>query len=135
MKLSRPSRFVAALIALFSVLFMQFAVAAYVCPDFPSGHTDEPVTMSVSSSLHDTSECKGMDVEQPNLCDVHDQLGSQSLDKPDLPQVQSFVAVGWILALPTIEAGYRAPAAQSSSFSLARTTAPPLAIRNCCFRI
>ncbi len=135
MRLTRPSRFVAALIALFSILFMQFAVASYVCPDYPPGQTEKSVAMSFSSSVHDTSECKGMDSEQPNLCDAHDQVGTQSLDKPELPQVQSFVAVGSVLVLPPIEATYRAPAAQSTSSSLTRTTAPPLAIRNCCFRI
>jgi hypothetical protein len=135
MKLSRPSRFVAALIALFSILFMQLAVAAYVCPDFPVGQTDKPVSISVSSLVHDTSDCQGMDIEQANLCDAHDQAGTQSLDKPGLPQVQSFVAIGTVIALPSIEATYRAPAAQSTPFSLTRTTAPPLAIRNCCFRI
>lgn len=76
-----------------------------------------------------------MDSEQPNLCDAHDQVGTQSLDKPQLPQVQSFVALGSVLALPPIDTTYRVPGAQSTSFLLTRTTAPPLAISNCCFRI
>jgi hypothetical protein len=135
MKLTRPSRFVAALIALFSILFMQFAVAAYACPDFPSGQTDNQVTMSFTASVHDTSECQGMDIEQPNLCGAHDQVGTQSLDKPQLPQVPSLVALGPVLALRSIEATYRAPDAQPPSFLLTRITAPPLAISNCCFRI
>jgi hypothetical protein len=142
MKFFRPYRFATALIALFGMLFMQLAVAAYVCPEYQmgqAGQADGPMTMSVVAIAQDMSGCKGMDSEQPGLCDAHDRSGAQSLDKPELPQVQSFPVVGKALAMRPVEAGYRAPAAPSQflllSLLLTRSTAPPLVVRNCCFRI
>jgi hypothetical protein len=135
MKLTGTSRLAAALIALFSVLFMQFAVAAYACPGYQIGQTDELVTMAASSLAYDASDCKGMDIEQPGLCDAHGQIGKQVFDKPELPQVQSFVAIRPVLALLRVDTAHQAPVAQSKSFLLTRATAPSLAIRNCCFRI
>jgi hypothetical protein len=135
MKLTRPSRVVAALIALFSVLFMQFAVAAYACPGHQAGEMNEPVAMSIDSDIQTMATCQGMDLEQPSLCHAHDQAGNQSLNKPELPQVQSFVAAGLALTLISIDVTYRPLAKQSEDLRLTRSTAPPLPIQNCCFRI
>jgi hypothetical protein len=129
MRASRQSRFVAALIVLFSMLFMQLAVASYACPNMRTGPAD------MASAAHAMPGCTGMDMEQPSLCHAQDQVGNQSLDKPNLPQVQPFVAVGLMQALVSIEAAYRPVPAQPRALVLARATAPPLAIRNCCFRI
>lgn len=76
-----------------------------------------------------------MDVEQPSLCHAHGQVGHQSLDKPDLPQVQPFVAVSLMQALTYFDTAYRPSLPQPRALVLTRTTAPPLSIRNCCFRI
>jgi hypothetical protein len=135
MRLTRLSRSVAALIALFSVLFMQLAVAGYVCPAHQTGQANESMTLSASASVQASSGCKGMDIDQPSLCHAHAQVGSQSLDKPELPQVQSFATIRGSLIERPADAGHRSPAAQSQFPLLTRATAPPLAIRNCCFRI
>ena len=126
---SRQFRFVAALIALFCMLFMQLAVASYACPNIGMGQDQGPAAMSPASG------CMGMDMEQPSLCHAHDQTGKQSLDKPDLPQVQPFIAVELMQALIFIDVAYRPLATQPLASLLMRATAPPLAIRNCCFRI
>lgn len=135
MKKSRPSRFVAALIALFSVLFMQFAVASYVCPTMNMGDTGS-ASMSMSSmSYQSMPECEGIDTNQPNLCHAHDHAGSQSLDKPELPKVQAFSPVALVAALESTDFVDHPVPIQSELFLITRTTAPPLSIRNCCFRI
>jgi hypothetical protein len=123
--LSRSSRFVSALIALFSILFMQFAVAAYACPTMTMQHGDDMAM----------SHCAGMDMEQPSLCHAHDQVGDQSLNTPELPQVQPFIATAFTLVFHDIKAIDNSIAAIPTSLLLTRTTAPPVAIRNCCFRI
>jgi hypothetical protein len=79
--------------------------------------------------------CKGMDKHQPALCHAHDQAGNQSLDKPELPQVQPFLLAGMQSAIVTKDVVQRPVAARPISLLLTRSTAPPLAIRNCCFRI
>jgi hypothetical protein len=135
MKLSRPSRFVAALVALFSVLFMQFAMASYVCPPDETGQMNESVAMPAGSGIHDMADCQGMDLEQPGVCHAHDQAGNQSLDKPELPQVRPFFAAGSASTLMPPDAAYRLLAGRLVEVQLARSTAPPLSIQNCCFRI
>ncbi len=134
-KISRPSRFVAALIALFSILFMQFAVAAYVCPGYQAGQMDASMTMSFDANIGNMDECQGMDVVQPSLCHAHDQAGNQSLDKPELPQVQPFVAAALASTLLPIDIAHPPLVNFVEDVQLARTTAPPRSIQHCCFRI
>lgn len=131
----RQSRFVAALIALFSMLFMQLAVASYACPGLKMGQDSKAVAMVADTANQNMSGCTGMDMEQPGLCHAHDHAGNQSLDKPELPQVQPFMAVGLTLTLIPIEIAYRPLVSHPEDLLLTRATAPPLSIRNCCFRI
>ncbi len=131
----RQSRFVTALIALFSMLFMQLAVASYACPGLKIGQDSKAVAMATDTANQNMSGCTGMDMEQPGLCHAYDHAGNQSLDKPELPQVQPFMAVGLTVTLIPIGVAYRPLATQPQDLLLTRTTAPPLSIRNCCFRI
>ena len=79
--------------------------------------------------------CDDMDPVQPSLCHAYGQSGDQSLDKPAVPPLQPFLAVGF--------GGLVTPPATAESVSfelpattfLAHATAPPVAIRNCCFRV
>ena len=135
MKLSRPSRFVAAFIALVSMLFMQFAVAGYLCPDFKIVDAGESMAMPADADMQGMPGCDGKDAAQPNLCHAHAQAGNQSLDKPQLPHVQPFTAAALTLIFRDIEVAYNPVAAPPDSLLLTRATAPPLSIRNCCFRI
>lgn len=135
MRSSRQFRFVAALIALLSMLFTQLAVASYVCPNKGGGQDQAVVTMTPVSAPSGMNGCAGLDVEQPSLCHAHGQVGNQSLDKPDLPQVQPFIAVGLMQALTYLDTAYRPSLPQPRALALTRATAPPLTIRNCCFRI
>jgi len=128
------SRFAAALLALVSMLFMQLALAGYVCPGTTSGQ--EIAASAKTTALADMPDCRGMDRDQPNLCQAYGQAGDQSLDKPNLPQVQPFIAAALTLVLVEIKLAADGPAtAPRDAFLLTRLTAPPLAIRHCCFRI
>ncbi|HWW07123.1 hypothetical protein [Collimonas sp.] len=134
MKLSRPSRLIAALIVLVSMLFMQLAVAGYACPGFNIGQLNEAASMAMDGDQA-MAGCAGTDKAQPSLCHANDQAGNQSLDKPSIPHVQPFMAATLTLVFRDIEIADNAVEAQPNSLLLTRSTAPPLAIRNCCFRI
>jgi hypothetical protein len=128
MKHSRPIRSIAAIIALFCMLFMQLAVASYVCPGM--GITGDNAQLSMPN-------CDGMDMNQPTLCHAHahDQSSKQSFDKPELPAVSPFLPTKLLFTLNAINlAAIALPELQVTPF-FNRATAPPIAIRNCCFRI
>lgn len=132
MKPSRTTRIVAVIFAVISLLFTQLALAAYRCPGAAI-----PEMAMASGNMQAMPGCDRMDMEQPTLCyaHAHDQLHHQSLDKPDLPQVSSFIAVAPVLFLVVLDAIEPAPATSTVMSFLTRTTAPPLTIQNCCFRI
>ena len=132
MKPSRTTRLVAALIAAISLLFTQLALASYVCPGMTM---PAAMTTAVEDDMQDMSGCTGMDMQQPALCHAHDHVGQQSLDKPDVPQVAPFAVAGLTLLVPPLDTVTPTTAPPSNATLLTRTTAPPLAIRHCCFRI
>ncbi|MES2535575.1 MAG: hypothetical protein V4632_06845 [Pseudomonadota bacterium] len=130
MKMIPRSRLIAALLALVSMLFMQLALAGYVCPGATTGPGVESAVMS------DMPDCQSMDMEQPSLCQAYGQAGNQSLDKPNLPQVQPFIPAALTLVLLAVKLTADISATvQPDAFLLTRATAPPLAIQHCCFRI
>ena len=133
MKPFRPSRVVAAFIALISMLFMQFAVASYACPGLELAK--ETVSVSTDMSDHELSTCHDMDMKQPSLCHAHSDAGKQSLGKPELPHVQPFIAIRLARLLGSIDNASFPTTAPATIAQLTRATAPPLAIRLCCFRI
>jgi hypothetical protein len=136
MKKSRPSRVVAALVALFSVLFMQFAVAAYACPTLQIGPAHGTMNMSADDTgMENMSGCAGVDVEKPNLCQADSHKGKLSLDKPELPNVPSFAPAQLLAIVVPVHLSIPSASSIAPAGILARTTAPPLSIRNCCFRI
>ena len=94
-------------------------------------------TLSGDHSSVIMADCAGMDKEQPALCHAHaeDSYAKQSLDKPQAPDVQPFVLAGLTLTLQLIDIAGLPQAHQPQLSYLARSSAPPIAIRNCCFRI
>jgi hypothetical protein len=136
MKLSRPSRLIAALIVLISMLFMQLAIAGYACPSFKVAPSGDSMSMSMDSSGDQAmSGCLGSDKLQPNLCHAQDQSSNQSLDKPATPHVSPFLPTSLTLIVLNIKPIDISTDQQPNTLLLARSTAPPLSIRNCCFRI
>jgi hypothetical protein len=132
MNLSRKHRIVTALIALFGMLFMQFAVAAYACPGLDS--VRQPVVED-AAAMQGMPGCDQIDPTTPALCHAHCVDGQSSLDKPQSP-VASPAAVIVAAILTPVEP--LMPAASPGALpdsSLRRITSPPIAIRHCCLRI
>ncbi|NKI70039.1 hypothetical protein GN109_11455 [Collimonas pratensis] len=134
MKFLRSSRLLTACIVLVSMLFMQLAVAGYACPSLNIAQASAAAAMTMGDDMA-MSGCAGADKAQPSLCHANDQAGNQSLDKPSTPHVQPFVAAALTLVFRPVELIGNAADAEPDSLLLARSTAPPLSIRNCCFRI
>lgn len=131
MKSIRSFRVVAACIALFSMLFMQLAVAAYACPGASMGG------QSVAVPSVAMAGCEGMDRSQPTLCHVYARgdAAKQSLDKPPAFDVPPFVPMALVMALDLVERSSLLDDAPWMPALRSRSTAPPIAIRHCCFRI
>jgi hypothetical protein len=137
MRFNRRSRVVTALIALFSVLFMQLAVAAYACPTLTatSGAASN-AGWSIADSHMAMDGCEGeADHDQPALCFAYSQEGSQSLYKPPLPDIQPAVVVEVVRQIVDTTLVFLPDSTYAQSPWLMRASAPPLSIRNCCFRI
>lgn len=137
MKLPRSSRLIAAFLALVSMLFVQLAMASYACPHMPAGGNGAPAAMSAGIAHSGMVGCDGMDAAQPALCHAHahGDTAKQALDKPELPPVQAFVPAGLVLTLSLTGIASEPSDTPSKPLLLTRATAPPIAIRHCCFRI
>ncbi|ROZ78263.1 hypothetical protein [Ramlibacter sp. WS9] len=126
----RRHRLITVLFALVSLLFMQLAVAGYVCPV-------EDKVAEVAAMAEVGMPCAGdmptVDAEQPGLCHAHCQSAPQTADK--LPSVAPVgaVATGFTYTIEPARAPVAAPLGRAPS--MLRTTAPPISVRNCCFRI
>ncbi|WP_426162300.1 hypothetical protein [Pseudoduganella sp. R-34] len=123
MKFRRTSRIVAAVVALFSMLFMQLAVASYACPT-----AGNPVATG--------AQCAGMDPAQPSLCKAKasNLAAKQSLDKPDLPPVLPFIAAD--LAGTVVADAWALESSEGAAAppDMTRSLSPPHSIEHCCFR-
>ena len=135
MKLSRSSRFISACIALVSMLFMQLAMAGYVCPGADVGQPVAATAMPMTLDAQGMPGCDRMDAAQSSLCHAHAHAQQQSLDKHELPVVQPFIPAALTQVFQNIELSNRPVVSQPGAVLLTRATAPPLSIRNCCFRI
>lgn len=136
MKLSRQSRIAAALIVLMSILFAQIAVAAYACPSTQLTQAVAAIQeQHASTDPAHSPDCEETDSDSPVLCHAHGQVGTQSLDKPPVPNVSPFAAVTLLAAIIQVDKlPYDGPY-ENDPLILHRATSPPLSIRNCCFRI
>lgn len=125
------------MLALVSILFTQLAVAGYLCPSMQIAHDMEALAASMAAvDHHDMSGCEGMGTtDQSVTCHEHNQTGNQSLDKPELPNVSPFVAGMLVQTVTHFDRPTQSITPPVTNLLLTRATAPPLAIRNCCFRI
>jgi hypothetical protein len=130
MPASRRRRLATVLFALFSLLFMQLALAGYACSGFESR------MQSAAAMTESGMPCDGMamavDEAQPALCHAHCEAGQQAADNHPV-QVPTVAPASGLAVDPPLLDAYRRNSPHSSL--LARGTAPPLAIRHCCFRI
>ena len=133
MKFPRLSQLIVVCAALVSMLFMQIAAAAYTCPSMVDGSGNTAIIALGSNQM---TGCDGMDTAQPNLCHVqaHGDQDKQSFGNP-APDISPFIAARLLSTVLPVKAmvGAQSPLPAAPLFN--RTTAPPIAIRNCCFRI
>lgn len=131
MRSNRRHRVRLALLALLSLLFMQLSVAAYACAGLaaPLGGGSTPTMANEAMP-----DCEGMDAEQRALCHAHchGQSATADVSVPPALALASIDLIGtavFVASLqPVVEDDPTAPAV------LSRATAPPIPIRNCCFR-
>lgn len=125
--MSQTVRCCAALLGLCALLFANLSVAAYACPGAVSG--SQPAATAMPDG------CPDRDTDQPNLCKAHCATGQQqttqaATDLPPLPLVHGLIATLFVLPFAR-----SAPSADAVGATLSRNTAPPITIRNCCFRL
>jgi hypothetical protein len=124
------------MVALCSMLFMQFAVAAYACPALRGG-PGSPVD-AVMAAMPDCDQVDSRspdDAQSPALCHAHCQDIKSALDKPEAPVVApAFPFVSAIL-VPLDAVVRMTPGPADRDSLLLRITSPPISIRHCCFRI
>ena len=126
--MARKHRLVAALYTLFSLLFMQLAVAAYACQGVPAQTNDGIGSMASM----DGQDCQPPDQAAGNLCKSHCEKASQSVESlphamPDAPVPLLAVASTFDPHLPTVSGP------RGNRF--AAIPDPPPALRFCVLRI
>jgi len=120
-----------------SMLFMQQAVAAYVCPNAFGEQIQSPqLPASADTSMTDMSGCAGQDLVAPTLCYAFDVSESQSLDKPSSPAVQPFQpsSLHLIVEPASTKLGLW-QCREHGAMAATSMGALPLSIRNCRFLI
>lgn len=123
------TRLVAALVVLWSLLFMQLAVAAYACPHASPASTGR----STSDLALSTTGCAPLDAAQPGLCRVQADVAKQTVDTShdlDRPMVPGPARVFPIPRAETAQVGFLTLV----TTELHRVTSPALSIRYCRFR-
>lgn len=116
------------------MLFMQLAVAGYVCPqpEVIGGHGSASVVEHVAEAVTD---CLGLDTEQANLCQAEATFGNQSVDNGSGLSVPPFTAAAVMLLVRELKAEPAYVERNVAAPLMTRVTVPPVSIRNCCFRI
>ena len=128
----RRIRLKGALVALVSLVFMQLAVAAYVCPG-KGANVSEIAVMAEAGMPCADSVSVVIDGVQPNLCQAHCKAEQQSADTYQLPSLVSLSAL--LTVYPAPVTAPLPPGLPIQMPLVQRSTAPPLTVRNCCFRI
>lgn len=134
MKKTHLSRLIVVIVALSSMLFMQLALAGYVCPK-ASEHGHAPDMATMTAATVDMPGCEKMDAMQPGLCHASAHTVHQSLDKYELPSVQPFVPATVFPILTQFVTPNFSTHFELNPALLSGAAPPPLAIRHCCFRI
>ena len=125
-------RFTTVLFVLASLLFTQLALAGYTCPGI-GNRAAEVAAMARTAMPCAESMGMTMDESQPNLCHAHCLSDQQTADTWQVPVLASLPQSGADYLVPRILPEPTGEVVQAPL--LRRTTAPPLSIRNCCFRI
>jgi hypothetical protein len=133
MRQTRRHRALTALIALFGMLFMQLAVAAHGCPGMHGAGIEHSAMLGADGQP--MPDCASSERLRAGPVPVHCQDDTPSLDKAEVKTFAPAIVLFWpvVAALEPVLAGPQLPPEAPSL--LQRPTAPPIAIRHCCFRI
>ena len=123
----------AAWLAAAAMLFAQLAVAAHACA--ASSGASTAAVLAGAQGEHDASPCHEMDSRPDNVCLQHCADSPQSFDHHPVSPVFPVAAPAYHLDRPDRPSVFLHSEERHSHALLARVTAPPLAVRNCCFRI
>lgn len=133
MPVRRRTRCMTSLLALFSLLFMQLAVARYVCPGVLAQLTSAAAAQQSGVPCAEPMSSV-VDNNQPNLCKAHCEDSDMSAETVKVPtMVAPDGLVAFFLADPSQHSLSDGLPLQMPL--LQRSTVPPLTIRHCCFRI
>jgi hypothetical protein len=130
MRISRLSRVVFAIIVIFELLFAQLAVASFVCPEL-----NAPVKATFPRDDAKIDHCATLNAERSSLCHAHCEPDSQRSHMTYFPPIKPFVATELTVLISDASIVASAHGSDRQYVLLQRSTAPSLAIRNCCFRI
>ena len=130
----RRHRFLTVLIALCSLLFMQLAVAGHSCPGLGSRAQEiSAMTEAGMPCAESMSMVVDMEEGQLALCHAHCE-SAQPVGDTHAVQVPVIDVDSGALRVAAVLIALPRDMSTRSSL-LTRATAPPLAIRNCCWRI
>jgi len=123
---------------IFSLLWLQLAVAAYACPAQAAHAVAAEAAHAVAARA--THDCGGdaatviVDADNPNLCLQHMLQGSQHADSKAAPALPSLAAIA-PLAVDVVRPANVTPRLALLERERLRAPDPPKAIAHCCFRI
>ncbi|HZX27019.1 MAG TPA: hypothetical protein VFF16_08130, partial [Telluria sp.] len=100
MRPSRSVRLVAVIVAVFSLLYTQLALASYVCPAGDAAGPQEVMADCAAGTTAD--DCAAMDDLRPSLCHAHTQKSDPTPDRHELPSVPPFAPAGLSLVVVAI---------------------------------
>ena len=125
------------IVMLLMMLWTQLAVASYACPSMLKGAFADS-SIADDGAMAGCDDMRAMatvtDPDNPNLCLQHSLQGDQHADTGPWPLL-SQLSVAFLVIDNVDRLAQVATQRMVGARQLTRTTAPPIAIAHCCFRI
>lgn len=120
-----------------AILFSQFAVAAYVCPQARAAADPDAVAMAGMPCAATMGAASALDPDQPGLCLQHCQFGSTSAQPADHAAALVIAFVAWLLftLIPTATRPAGGLVWLTRERRRDRAPPPPHSILHCCHRL
>lgn len=126
--MNRVTRKLVSMFCIATLLFAQLAVSAFACPVESAGAGAQ---MHVASASDAAMNCH--DAQPSALCRQHCESDQQNVNDSIQPLAFVALAPAFVTTLDVTDTTTEAQCAPGRY--LVHATAPPLSIRNCCFRI
>lgn len=136
MRSTSIKRILIAVVATFSLLFMQLSVAAYACPNTMGMASTLGTASSLSGDVGMQPDCGYLgDVAQPALCSVQAHISAETAPTPRAPKIPVAALNPWSSISLSGHGGVSGQQVFYSPPGLFRAASPSISIRNCCYRI